>query len=150
MVKYTIKRMILAIFTTFIILSLTFVLIKMLPFPMPGATSEEACLAYFIKQESLGYVFQSAKKIEGMDALWNYKQGFKTIYFYVKPLGDQYIGWLSNIFTKWDWGVSNQIQPNVEVMAIILSRLPTTVKINIWSVISIINVYICSKIIKLC
>ena len=50
MVKYTIKRMILAIFTTFIILSLTFVLIKMLPFPMPGATSEEACLAYFIKQ----------------------------------------------------------------------------------------------------
>ncbi|MCI5631937.1 MAG: ABC transporter permease [Bacilli bacterium] len=135
MVKYTIKRMILAIFTTFIILSLTFVLIKMLPFPMPGATSEEACLAYFIKQESLGYVFQSTKKIEGMDALWNYKQGFKTIYFYVKPLGDQYIGWLSNIFTKWDWGVSNQIQPNVEVMAIILSRLPTTVKINIWSVI---------------
>lgn len=141
MTKYVIKRILLALFTTFIILSLTFILIKIMPFPMPMGSKIEAQNAYFLKQVELGYVlaFDSPQEQLG-EYIFKYTTSgsltnTQTTYYYVKPVLSQYFSWLANIFTKWDWGVSNKIQPNVEVIRIILGRLPNTIKINIWSVI---------------
>ena len=137
MVKYALKRIVLAFFTAFIILSLTFLCIKLLPFPKPAPTGDEAVFAYYQRQIDLGYVFVTTKPIEGVEALWDYVAPGSLIrqYFYQEPIFAQYGRWLGNIFTKWDWGVSNEIEPNVGVIYIILGRLPTTIKINIWSVI---------------
>lgn len=141
MTKYVIKRLLLAVFTAFIILSLTFIMIKILPFPMPGGSQIEAQNAYFIRQVELGYVlaFNSPQDHLGT-CIFKYTTSgtvanSQTTYYYVKPVLSQYGAWLKNIFTKWDWGVSNKIEPNVNVIYIILSRLPNTIKINIWSVI---------------
>lgn len=136
MAKYTIKRILLAFLTAFIIISLSFILIKTLPFPMPNGTTTAQKEAYFEIQVGLGYVFSSNKQLEGFgEILFKAGPELKPVYYYQEPIMKQYGNWLSNIFTKWDWGVSNKIEPNVQVMAIIGSKLWTTVKINIWSVI---------------
>ena len=55
--KYVLKRIGLAFLTTFIILSLTFILIKLLPFQRPiGGDAQQ--IAYFDKQYNLGYVYR--------------------------------------------------------------------------------------------
>lgn len=136
MAKYAIKRILLAFLTAFIIISLSFILIKTLPFPMPNGTTTAQKEAYFEIQVGLGYVFSSNKQLEGFgEILFTAGTKLKRVYYYQEPIMKQYGNWLSNIFTKWDWGVSNKIEPNVQVMAIIGSKLWTTVKINIWSVI---------------
>jgi oligopeptide transport system permease protein len=46
----------------------------------------------------------------------------------------QYTNWLKNIFTKWDWGDSKTLQPNVKASVILLKRIPYTIKLNLVSV----------------
>ena len=70
MAKYTIKRIALAIFTTFIILSLTFVLVKMLPFPKPNGTTVAQKYAYYVIQEGLGYVYHTNAPVPGLEATY--------------------------------------------------------------------------------
>ena len=55
--KYVLKRIGLAFLTTFIILSLTFILVKLLPFQRPIGGDQQQ-IAYFDKQFHLGYVFR--------------------------------------------------------------------------------------------
>ena len=54
--KYVLKRIGLAIVTAFIILSVTFLLMKTLPFQMPIGTNNEK-FSYFQNQLFLGYVY---------------------------------------------------------------------------------------------
>ena len=55
--KYVLKRLGLAILTAFSILSLTFILVKLLPFERPiGGDTQQ--IAYFDKQYNLGYVYR--------------------------------------------------------------------------------------------
>ena len=44
---------------------------------------------------------------------------------------DQYFSWLTNIFTKWDWGTSTNVSIGQSAMVIILERLPVTIEINL-------------------
>ena len=55
-------------------------------------------------------------------------------YFYVRPAWQQYISWLNGV-VHGDWGTSSSIMLGVDVVKIIGSRLPLTIKINIWSVL---------------
>jgi oligopeptide transport system permease protein len=136
MVKYTIERLILAFVTTFIILSLTFLLIKSLPFTLPIG-EDSAKLTYYRDQVNLGFVVDFTNATDGYGTLlWNVVDSSKTAhYFYQVPIMAQYGRWLSNIFTKWDWGTSVAITKNAKVTAIIAGMLPYTIKVNIWSVI---------------
>ena len=65
-------------------------------------------------------------------------------YYYKVPVFQQYFNWLTNIVTRWDWGVSTNISPNKEAVVIIGEALPNTIKINIFNfnIIIIINRYI--------
>ncbi|MCH3966665.1 MAG: hypothetical protein LKE52_03475 [Bacilli bacterium] len=107
MAKYVIKRILLAFVTLFIILSLTFILMKLLPFTKPlGTTSAQ--MAYYGKQVSLGYVLQVSEPIDNIGALlYKYTDSTNvTHYFYQRPIMEQYGNWVKNVITKWDWGVS--------------------------------------------
>ena len=133
--KYILKRIGLAVITAFIILSLTFIFMKMLkPERFVGTYSQR--MAFYIDQEHSGYLFSSDKPIEGLNYVEKLtsKTGVET-YYYSVPVMQQYVSWLRNIFLRWDWGVSKTIEPNVKATVIIGERLITSMKINIFSVL---------------
>jgi len=134
--NYVIKRLVLAIFTAFIILSATFILVKLLPFdrPLGGDTQQ---IAYFDKQVNLGYVYRfGMEQTEFGDLLYKSPEvDGRAFYYYQVPVMTQYINWLKNIFTKWDWGYSKTFMPNVSAATIIGSRIGYSIRLNIISVI---------------
>lgn len=131
MVKYIIKRIILALVSAFIILSLTFILLKILPFTKPVGT-KEVQQAFYDYQVNLGYVIKSQLPLYGYGELL-----FKSEtnwFYYQRPVMDQYFSWLGNIL-RGNWGVSTSIVQNQSVVDLIKDRIPYTIKINIISVI---------------
>ncbi len=137
MLKYSIKRILLALITAFIILTLTFFLVKSLP--PRGVVSPDANVrwAFYVNEENLGYVIHTEVQT---DAYGQLLEGFENIggknyYFYQRPAGDQYIAWLKNIVTKWDWGTSTVIKPGVSTTEIIKQRIPYTISVNVISVV---------------
>ena len=137
MIKYTIKRLILAFFTAVIILSLTFILMKMLPFSKPIGDYNQ-CYAYYMNQVHQGFVQVFTAEQKGMgEYLWKYQpEGSKnTFFFYQTPIMIQYFNWIKNIVTRWDWGTSTFIRINVKASVIIADLLPVSIKLNILSVI---------------
>jgi len=138
MARYVIKRLLLAFVTTFIILSLTFILMKLLPFTKPIGNDASEKFPYYMNQVNLGFVVDFKNPVEGYGPLlWSYKvQGDHfTHYFYQTPVMQQYFYWLRNIFTKWDWGTSVTLMPNASAIAIIAKGLPTSMVLNIYSVL---------------
>lgn len=103
MFKYIVKRVLLAIVSCFIIMTMLFVLIRMLPNPVVQVTG--------------GY----AKALEDMRTAWGYYD----------PIIVQYGIFLKNVFTKFDWGfcttVGTFLQPVTEYM---FSKLPATLYVN--------------------
>jgi len=133
--KYVIKRIGLAFVTAFIILSVTFLLMKLLPFQKPVGTNEEM-FTYYEHQEYLGYIQDFTMPIDGRTLLWSYQDGANQWhYYYEVPALTQYFSWIGNIFTKWDWGTSTVIQPNLSAITIIGNRLPTSMILNVISTI---------------
>ena len=101
--KYVIKRLVLAFVTTFIILSLTFILVKLLPFERPIGNDTQQ-IAYFDQQYSLGYVYRfDTEHTEYGELLYKSPtENGRAFYYYQVPVMTQYGLWLKNIFTKWD------------------------------------------------
>lgn len=135
-VKYSLQRIGLLILTTFIILSLTFFLVKMLPDAVVSG-NEAAQYAFWRDQANLGYVFEKSYTIQGYgEAVLTYQDpdGIMHI-FYREPIIRQYGAWLKGIFTSWNWGTSSAIQPGSGAMDIIWTRLGPTVIINIFAML---------------
>ena len=106
MLKYVLKRIVLMLFTFFVITTICFLLIKMLPQEMP--TDKNLSAQIQARWEALGYN---------------------------KPLLVQYGIYLKNIITKWDFGTSwylERLKPVTEVMG---KRLLPTVLVNFYSLI---------------
>lgn len=135
-VKYSIQRIVLLLITTFIILSLTFFLVKLLP---DGAmpTNANDLRAYCQNQVNLGYyVVYNTEQSDLGDAILKYTSNDGLMsYFYRKPIIQQYFAWLGGIFTKWNWGLSSAIRPGFNAMDIIVDRLKPTVLVNIFAMI---------------
>lgn len=139
--KYVVKRLVLALITAFIILSATFMLMRLLPFTPPAGFPVDM-YRYFEDQVEQGFVIRFNQPTEGYgDCLWDstktdlFQGGADQVYYYQRPIIEQYFGWLRNIFTEWNWGTSVQIQVNASAIDIIGSRLPVSMGINIISVI---------------
>lgn len=135
MAKYVIKRILLALLTAFIILSLTFILIKLLP-PEKSVGAVGQRLAYYDEQVRLGYMTSSNTKLpDGDGELVDFvtKNNGQVVYYYKVPVMQQYLKWLDNIIFHWDWGVSQVIEPNVKATVIIGEKLSTSIKLNIIS-----------------
>lgn len=139
MLKYSIKRIILALITAFIILTLTFFLVKAVDSGGMPPSTPGAVFAFYMKQYNQGYVDIKKYLVDpgNIGQVYKYfdENAKEWIYFFKRPIGDQYIAWLKNIFTAFDWGTSTVIQPNVSAIEIIGSRLPVSVSINIIAVV---------------
>ena len=135
MTKYVLKRIALAIMTAVIILSLTFILIKLLPFEQPIGLDPQK-FAYYQDQVRLGFVqsFNKAQTSKG-DPLWSYASNGQQYYYYQVPVFQQFFSWLRNILTRWDWGTSVKIQANVAATVIIGERIKVPMLLNIFSVV---------------
>ena len=106
MTKYVIKRILLMLFVLFVITTICFMLIRMLPRELPLDVNQ----AEVIKQrwEALGYN---------------------------KPLIEQYGIYLYNIFTEGDFGTSWYIQFRQPALDVLTGRLLPTVMVNLYSLI---------------
>ena len=131
--KYVIERLLLAIVTGFIILTLTFILVKILPEQLPAGEIAQK-FSYYQEQVSLGYYLASPNPAltQYGSAVWTYTDEYsqQVTYFYKLPVMTQYGHWLVNVFTKWNWGKSSRIEVNQDVFRIIGDRLPPTMVVN--------------------
>ena len=136
MLKYSIKRILLAFITAFIIITLTFFLVKSLPYHGVVAPQEHTRYAFYLDELSKGFVIDCAVESPQYGSLLE-KFTIDGIdhYFYQTPIIDQYLGWLKRIITAWDWGTSYVIKPNYSTTTIIIERLPVSASINIISVL---------------
>ena len=106
MFKYVLKRIALMFFVLFVVTTICFILIRLLPRELPLENSQrEAILA---RWEALGYN---------------------------KPLLVQYAYYWKNIITKWDFGTSWYIAYRKPAWDLLMSRLAPTVMINVYSLI---------------
>ncbi|MDP2425609.1 MAG: ABC transporter permease [Candidatus Izemoplasmatales bacterium] len=105
MLRYSIKRIMLASVTLFVILSLTFILVKYLP-------------ANTIPIDLL--------MEEGFDV-----DEWEKLYGFNQPVWEQYVLWVRNVFTRWDWGVSMQMRRGVGAFEVLMTNMPTTIRLNL-------------------
>lgn len=103
--KYVLKRIVMMFITAFIIMTITFCLVKMLQSEVPLGT---AGVVELQRREALG---------------WN------------KPILEQYGIYLKNIFTKFDWGTSFKVQYMANVTDVLFSRMPATIMVNVLSIL---------------
>jgi oligopeptide transport system permease protein len=136
MLKYVIQRVVLAFITLFIVLSLTYILIAALP-AQKMVGSDAQLFAFYTDQVNLGFALDFRNEQTGLgERLWRFTDSSGVEHwFYKKPVFDQYISWLRNIVTKWDWGRSTSLKINYSAMGIIAEKLPTSLILNIFSVI---------------
>ena len=106
MLKYVLKRLALMAFTFCIIVTICFMLVRLLPRELPNDKVQAAAIA--ARWEALGYN---------------------------EPLLIQFGIYLKNIFTAGDFGTSWYIQMRKPAMELITSRLLPTVLVNVYSLL---------------
>ena len=106
MAKYVAKRILLMIFVLFVITTICFMLIRMLPRELPMDKNQAEIIK--ARWEALGYY---------------------------EPLPVQYGIYLKNIFTELDFGTSWGIQYHEPALNLITGRLLPTVMVNFYSLI---------------
>ena len=107
MVKYVIKRVLLMLLTMFVIMTMCFVLIKLLPLPAIKQMDRDVNLV-LAKREQLGYN---------------------------RPLMVQYYLFLKSVFTAWDWGVGEQMYESLPIWDVMMQKLPYTIVVNVYSIL---------------
>ena len=106
MLKYVIKRILLLFVTLFIIVTMCFVLIKLLPWELPQEAAQKESMM---------------RRLEA--------QGYN------KPILVQYARYLKNIVRHWDFGTSWKIEKMKPVWDVFADRFPPTVLINFYSLL---------------
>lgn len=104
--KYILKRLGLLLFTLFVVVTISFFLIRLLPQEMP--TDRNLAAVIEARWEALGYN---------------------------KPILVQYGIYLKNIFTKFDFGTSWKISLTTPALEVMTERIPPTVIVNLYSLI---------------
>ncbi|MEG2270301.1 MAG: ABC transporter permease [Bacilli bacterium] len=129
--KYVAQRVALILLTTFIILSLTFILMKLLPVDKPIGLIP-AQLAFYNKQVALGYMY-TLEPTAANELIADIKiiDGGNVSLYSSYSVMQQYFTWLGNIITKFDWGTSTAISLGTSAIDIIARKLPFSMKINV-------------------
>ncbi len=107
MLKYTLKRIGLMILTFFIIMTMCFILVRLLPVSAArglGVDPDQLEL----EREALGLN---------------------------KPILIQYWDFLKGLFTEFDWGSSTEMFPGLSVVDEVLGKLPATIAVNIYTML---------------
>lgn len=106
MLKYTMQRFFAMALTLFIIMTLGFMVIRL----MPGGIFDDE-------------VDMTAEQIAILEAKYHLD----------KPILTQYAIFLKDVVTQWDWGVSLKLSMNVPVWELIVDKIPVSLYINIFS-----------------
>jgi len=106
MFRYIVERIAAMFLTLFIIISIGFMVIRL----MPGTVYEMG-----------GDLSQTV--IDAMNAKYHFDE----------PIIVQYGYFIKNIVTEWDWGTSAKMRPSVPVFDILRDRIPITLQINLIS-----------------
>ena len=122
MFKYVTKRLGLMLFTFFIIFTMCFVLIKLLPIPtnaLPGQDPEIIMRTL----EGRGWITNIR---EGQNGVWEYDP---------VPILEQFATYIRRIVTKGDFGIVTTYGEylNMNIWEVFVSHLPPTILINIYS-----------------
>jgi len=107
MAKYITKRILLMFLTLLVIMTMSFVFIKMLPLPAVREMGRDVNLI-LAKREQMGYG---------------------------KPIMVQFFLYMKNILTSWDWGVGEQMYETHSVWKVLMDKLPYTVLVNLYSIL---------------
>jgi len=107
MLKYTLQRLVLMFFTLFIITFMCFVLVRMLP-PVELPIEDPHAVVILQRREAMGYN---------------------------KPYIVQFGIFLKDVFTRFDWGISDKLYFGQPVADIFLEKLPATCIVNFYSII---------------
>ncbi len=107
MAKYVVKRIALMIFVFFSILTICFVLVKLLPDTPPTQFGKDMNLI-MQRRELLGYN---------------------------KPLIEQYFIFLKRSVLGFDWGISEALYRGQDVWKVFVDKLPSTIMVNVYSMI---------------
>ncbi|MBR2620836.1 MAG: ABC transporter permease [Clostridia bacterium] len=107
MLKYILQRVVLMLLTLFIIIGICFVLIRLLPPAQLDPTDIHKDVVE-ARREAMGYN---------------------------KPIMVQFGIFLKDIFTKWDWGMSDKLYVGRDVFELFSSKMPATVIVNLYSII---------------
>lgn len=107
MFKYIIKRVLLMILTFFVIATMCFILIKLLPLPAVKIQGRDVELV-LARREAMGYN---------------------------KPILVQYYLYWKHIFLDGDFGLGEQMYVSLEVFDVMMQKLPYSVVVNLYSLI---------------
>ena len=104
--NYILQRLLATVVTLFIILSIGFVVLRL----MPGNIFE-------------GYDELTPEMLAALESKYNFD----------KPIIVQYFLYLKNIILNWDWGLSIKLYPNMPVWDIVAQKIPVTLYVNVYS-----------------
>ena len=107
MTKYVIKRILLMFLTMFVITTMCFILIKLLPLPAIRSMGRDVNLI-LAKREQMGYN---------------------------RPIMVQLYLFYRAVITGWDWGVGEQMYEGLSVWGVMVQKLPYTVLVNLYSIL---------------
>lgn len=107
MFKYVVKRVLLMLLTFFIIMTLCFVLVKLLP------------LTNLPQDPAMRDIILQRRELMG----------------YNKPLMVQYGIFLRQVLFHWDWGIGETMYSAREVVEIFAEKLPPTILVNLYSLL---------------
>ena len=106
MLKYVIKRIVLMIFTFFIIVTICFILIKLLPLPAVKSQGRDVQLI-LRRREAMGY------NLPIMTQYWRY--------------------W--GHLVRGNWGLGEQMYLGQEVFTVMMNKIPYSVVVNLYSIL---------------
>lgn len=148
--NYIIQRIIWIFIILFSTLTITFVLLKSAPeFPPPKTEDRDVWLEqqvadeYYVRDyyqvddlsdqaEIARLKLEHREKLNNTVFIVNPIQDSSVIkVFYRVPIIQQYVKWLENVITEWNWGTSTRIRANVPAFSIIAERIPITLSLNI-------------------
>ena len=130
------------------ILSVNFTLLKIAPEYPPQDVDQRNI--YYARQAADGYMEQIVVTDEETIRAYNAGtldpctqpkcyftvdiSGYYIIYDPV-PISVQYINWLRNVVTEWNWGLSTRVAVNTPAFDVLASRIPVTLRLNLISLI---------------
>ena len=105
--RYAAKRILLMFLTLFVIMTICFILIKLLPLPLVKSINKDVELQK-AKYEQRGYY---------------------------KPIMVQYFNFWKNVLTEWNWGMGEQLYTDRAVWPVMMQKLPYTILVNLYSIL---------------
>ncbi len=141
MIRYTIIRTLWIFIILFTVVSVNFSLLRLAPeYPPPTPEEQEI---YYSRQVRDGLMTmrleRDSETIQGIKDneielprnSFYFDEGDLLRIYEPVPIARQYVRWMGNILTEWNWGVSQTVQANVPVFTILQSRIPVTVMLNL-------------------